>query len=139
MSFLEALKSVFLQILYQSWVPSNITPLYFLSWNIVYFGQKQPIKVQIFEIFGCSGQNLLNSLCQFSTNKLVPFQILHHFLLFITHNSPVNLKLIYIFFLIKGPHKSSNFRTFKCSGENLPNSSCHFPNQKSVFLQILPL
>ena len=31
-----------------------------------------------------------------------------------------------------------NFDTFKCSGENLPNFSCHFPNNKSVFLQILP-
>ena len=27
--------------------------------------------------------------------------------------------------------------TFKCSDENLPNSSCHFPNHQSVFLQIL--
>ena len=33
--------------------------------NIIYFGQKQPIKVQIFEIFKCSGQNLSNSSCQF--------------------------------------------------------------------------
>ena len=37
----------------------------------------------------------------------------------------------------KGSHESTNFDTFKCSGENLPNSSCHFPNHKSVFLQIL--
>ena len=28
-------------------------------------GQKQPIKMQIFEIFECSGQKLLNSSCQF--------------------------------------------------------------------------
>ena len=28
-------------------------------------------------------------------------------------------------------------KTFKCSGENLPNSSCYFPNHKSFFLQIL--
>ena len=37
----------------------------------------------------------------------------------------------------KGSHESTNFDTFKCSDENLPNSSCHFPNHKSVFLQIL--
>ena len=29
------------------------------------------------------------------------------------------------------------FYTFKCSDENLLNSSCHFSNHKSVFLQIL--
>ena len=37
----------------------------------------------------------------------------------------------------KWSHESTNFETFKCSDENLPNSSCHFPNDKSVFLQIL--
>ena len=29
------------------------------------------------------------------------------------------------------------FEIFECSGRNLPNSSCHFPNGKQVFLQIL--
>ena len=37
----------------------------------------------------------------------------------------------------KGSHENTSFDTFKCSDENLPNSSCHFPNHKSVFLQIL--
>ena len=37
----------------------------------------------------------------------------------------------------KGSHQRPNFDTFKCSGENLPNSSCLFPNHKSIFLQIL--
>ena len=36
----------------------------------------------------------------------------------------------------KGSHEA-NFDIFKCSDENLLNSSCHFPNHKSVFLQIL--
>ena len=54
-------KSVFLQTLHQYSVPSNITHLYFLNSNIIYFGQKQPIKVQIFEIFKWSGQNPSNS------------------------------------------------------------------------------
>ena len=64
---------------YQSWVPSNITSLYFLSWSIIYFGQKQPIKVQIFEIFECLGQNLLNSSCQFWTSQfLFKFSIFLH-------------------------------------------------------------
>ena len=34
-------------------------------------------------------------------------------------------------------HESINCDTFKCSDENMPNSSCHFPNHKSVFLEIL--
>ena len=37
----------------------------------------------------------------------------------------------------KVSHQSPNFGTLKCSSENLPNFSCHFPNHKSVFLQIL--
>ena len=37
----------------------------------------------------------------------------------------------------KGSHKKTNFDIFKCSDKNLLNSWCHFPNHKSVFLQIL--
>ena len=37
----------------------------------------------------------------------------------------------------KGSYQSPNFDTFKCSGENLPNSSFRFPNHKLVFIQIL--
>ena len=50
----------------------------FFSSNITYFDQKQPIKVQIFEIFKCSAKNLWNSSCQFWTDKSVPLQILYH-------------------------------------------------------------
>ena len=53
------------------------------------------------------------------------------------HNSPVNFKFIHILLLIKVSHKSPNFETFECSGKDLPNSSCHFPNGKLVFLQVL--
>ena len=65
-------KSVFLQILYHSSVPPNITPLYVLSSKFIYFGQKQPIKVYIFETFKCLSQNSLNSLCQFWNDKSIP-------------------------------------------------------------------
>ena len=54
-----------------------------------------------------------------------------------TQNSSVNFKLINFILWTKGCHQSPNFDTFKCSGENLSNSSCHFPNHNSVFLQIL--
>ena len=55
----------------------------------------------------------------------------------ITRNSSVNFQLTYFLFQTKESHESTNFDTFKCSGENLPNSSCHFPNHKLFFLQIL--
>ena len=54
-----------------------------------------------------------------------------------THNSSVNFKVIHFLLWGKGSHQSSNFDTLECSGENFPNSSCHFPSNKSVFLQIL--
>ena len=37
----------------------------------------------------------------------------------------------------KGPYQSSNFDTFEYSVKNLQNSSCHFPSNNSLFLQIL--
>ena len=47
-------KSVFLQGLHQFLVPSNITPVYFIRSNIIYFFKQEPIKVQNFEtwVFG---------------------------------------------------------------------------------------
>ena len=74
-------KSIFLQVLHQYSViniPSNIIPGYLFSSKIIYFGQRQPIKVQIFEIFECSNQNSWNSLCRFWTDKLIPLQFSHH-------------------------------------------------------------
>ena len=59
-------KSIPLQILYPSSVSWKITPLYFFSSNNIYFAQKEPIKVKMFETFESSGQNLSNCLlCQF--------------------------------------------------------------------------
>ena len=99
-------KSVYLEILHQPSVLSNITPQYFFSPKIIYFGQKEPIKVQSFD-----------------TALVKTHQISH-----------VNFETISQF---HGSHQSLNLGTFECSGESLPNSSCHFSNNKSVFLQIL--
>ena len=70
-------KSVFLQILHHSSMSWKITPLYFFSSNNIYFAQKEPIKVKIFETFECSGQNLSNSLSQFWNEKSIPLQTLY--------------------------------------------------------------
>ena len=78
----------------------------------------------------------LNSLCQFWNDKSIPVQILHHSLLS-WHITPLWILRSYVFYLDKRIHRSHNFETFKCSGENLPYSSCYFLNHKSIFLQIL--
>ena len=59
------------------------------------------------------------------------------FFIVMTYNSSVEFKLILFILWIKGSHQYPNSETFNCSGENLLYSSCHFPNHKSVFLQIL--
>ena len=71
-------KSLPLQILYHSSASWKITLLYFLAQKIIYFAQKEPIKVKIFETFNCWGQNLSNSSCQFWNHKLISLQILYH-------------------------------------------------------------
>ena len=52
------------------------------------------------------------------------------------HIYSVNFKFIHFLLWTKGSHQSPNFDPFACSSENLRNSSCHFPNHMSVFLQI---
>ena len=98
-------KSVFFWFLQQSSVPSNITPLCFLSSNFLYFCQKQPIKVKFLEIFECFGQNSLNCLCQFWTDKSIPLQISHHSSL-PWHITPLQTLSSYIFYHKWIPSKS---------------------------------
>ena len=66
-------KLISLQILYPSSVSWKITPLNAFSAKNICFAQKGPIKVETFETFECSGQNLSNSLCQFWNDKLISF------------------------------------------------------------------
>ena len=129
-------KSVFLQILHQSSVQSNITPLYFFSSNILYFGQKQLIKVQIFEIFECSDENLPNFSYHFPNHKTVFLQILHESLVSWKITPLYFFRSKVIYFARKGPIKVQILETFECSDQNSPNS-CQFWNNKLVFLQIL--
>ena len=130
-------KSVFLQILHHSSMSWKITSMYFFSSNNIYFAQKEPIKVKMFETFEWSGQNLWNSLYQFSNNKSIPLQILYP--------SSVSCKItpLYLFssnniyFAQKEPIKVNIFETFECWGQNLSNSLRQFWNDKLIPLQIL--
>ena len=70
-------KSVLLWILHHSSVRWKITSLYFFSSNNIYFAQKKPIKVKIFETSECPGQHLSNSWCQFWNGKSIPLLILY--------------------------------------------------------------
>ena len=109
----------------------------FFSSNNTYFAQKEPIKVEIFENFECSGEILLNSLCQFWNGKSIPLQILYL--------SSVSWKIIPLYFFSskniyfsqKKPNKMKIFEALKCSGQILSNSLCQFWNDKSIHLQIL--
>ena len=113
--------SIPLQILYPSSVLWKIIPLYFFSSNDIYFAQKEAIKVEIFETFKCSGQNLSNSLCQFWNDKSIRLQILYP--------SSVSWKITLLYYFIsnniyfaqKEPIKMKIFETFKCSDQNLSN------------------
>ena len=80
------------------------------------------------------------------------------FFIVMTHKSSINYKLIHFLLWMKGSHQSPNFEFFQvlwwkfaiflmsffklhsvflqCSGQNSPYS-CHFWNNKSVFLRIL--
>ena len=131
----------------------NFKVIHFLLWT------KGSHQSPNFDTFKCSGENLPNSSCHFSNHmsvfpgvlrsKFVKFlmsilkrqvnssSIFVSFFIVTTHNSSGNFKVIHFLLWTKGSHQSPNFDTFKCSGENLPNSSCHFSNLKSVFLQIL--
>ena len=130
-------KSIPLQILYPSSVSWKITPLYFFSSNNIYFAQKEPIKVKIFETFECSGQNLSNCLCQFWNDKSIPLEILY--------SSSVKWKITPLYFFSsnniylaqKEPIKVETCETFECSGQNLSNCLCQFWNDKSIPIQIL--
>ena len=114
-------KSAFLQSLHPSSMSWKITPLYFFSSKNIYFAQKEPIKVKIFETFECSGQNLSNSLCQPWNGKSIPLQILYPSsvswittpLYFFSSNN--------IYFAQKKPIKVKIFETFKCLRQNLSN------------------
>ena len=125
---------IFPSILHQSSVPSNITLLYFFSSNIVYFVQKEPLKRKSLRISSPKFVKFLMSILKRQVNSSSNFA---SFLIVMTHNSSVNFKLIHFLLWIKGSYQSPNFETFQCFGKNLQNSSCHFPNHKSVLLQVL--
>ena len=98
-------KSIPLEILYPPSVSWKITPLCFFSPSNIYFAEKEPIKIKIFETFKCSGQNTSNSSCQFWNDKSILLQILHHFS-FSWHITPLRILSSYFSYCgLKDPIK----------------------------------
>ena len=128
-------KLVFLQILHHSSVSWKITPLFFFSWNNIYFSQKEPIKVKPFEPFECSGQNVSNSSWQFWNKKPVSLYILCHSSVLWKITPLYFFSLNNIYFAQKEPIKVKLFETFECLGQYLSNSSYQFWTNKSAPLQ----
>ena len=100
----------------------------FFSSNNLYFAQKEPIKIKIFETFKCSGQNSSNSLCQLWNDKSV--------LLHCLHNSSLSWQITFLWILssyffkfgLKDPIKIPVLSAL----EQMSYSSCHFRNHKAV-------
>ena len=64
----------------------------------------------MFETFECLGQNLSNFSCQFRNEKLIPFQILHHYSM-LRHATPLQTLSSYIFYFeLKHTIKLSIYR-----------------------------
>ena len=55
------------------------------------------------------------------------------FFIFMTNSSPVNLKIVNFQLWTNESYQSHNFETFKCCGEDFPNSLSHFWKQKFSF------
>ena len=87
-----------------------------------------------FQVLGSKFVKFLMSILKRQVNSSSTFA---SFFIAMTHNFYVNFKLKHFLLWIKRSHQSPNFETFKSSGENLLYFSCHFPNHKLVFIQIL--
>ena len=101
-------------------VPSNITPLYLFSTNIIHFGQRRKLNSTFFRFSSARVK-----ICQIPHVKFeMTSQFLFKFCIILQcHDTWLlcNFKLIYFLLWTKGSHSSPNFETFKCSGENVPN------------------
>ena len=113
------------------------TPLYFFSSNNIYFAQNEPIKVKIFWDFHVLASKFIKFFMSILKRQVSSSSNFASFFIVMIYNSSVSFKLIYFLLWIKGSHWNPSFEIFKCTGENLSYSLCHFPNRKLVFFQIL--
>ena len=112
----------------------HITLLENVSSCIFYFGPKEPIKVPILILSSVLICQIPHFIFQTGNQFFFKFYMTPSVswkispLLFFRSNV--------IYFARKGPIKVQILETFECWYQNSPNS-CHFWNNKSIFLQIL--
>ena len=112
----------------------HITPLQILSSYMLYFGQKNPIKVPILTL-----SSALVKICHLPH---VIFQTTSQFFFKFCITVSWKITPLYCFssnniYFAQKEHIKMIFETFKCSGQNLSNSPCQFWKDKSIPLQIL--
>ena len=116
----------------------KITPLYFFSSNITYFGHTKLIKTHFF--FRLSSARV--KICQiphvsFKTASQPLFNFVSFFII-MTHNSSVNFKLIHFLLWTKGSHESPNFDTLKYSGlMSFSKPQVGFPSNSASLFNIM--
>ena len=99
-------KSGFIKILHHCSISRKITPLYFFSSNLIYFGQKYPIEVKFlgFSVVGWNFIKFLMSYLEpqvnFSLNSASLFSVMRD----------LNFNWIFMWFLQKEPTKEQNVR-----------------------------
>ena len=91
----------------------------------------------IFQTFECSNESSPNSSCHFWNHKVRVYSNFASLFSVMKDNSSVFFLAQTSYTLDKNSPSKWNFWTFEWLGENSPNSSCHFWNQESVFLQTL--
>ena len=99
--------------------------------------KSSPLKYSFFLDFQVLESKFLKFLMSILKRQVNSSSNFSSFFSVATHNSSVNFQLMHFLLWTKRSHESTNFDPFKCSDENLANSSCHFSNHNSVFLQIL--
>ena len=122
MSFFKA--QVSSQILHHSSVQWHISPLYFFGSSIIYFLQKEHIKVQVFRLATHQIHHVIFGIKSHVFFKLCITLQFHETWLLCTFSSKILYDLEK-----RGPLKCANFKPFDYSHDNYPNSLSFFKPQ----------
>ena len=131
-------KSIPLQVLYPFSVSWKIICLYFFSSDNIYFAEKEPIKMKIFETFRVLGSKFVKFLMPIWKRQVDSSPNFVSLFSFMKDYSSVRFLAQTIYTLLKrNPLKWTFLRLFEYSGRNLSNFLCQFGNDKTIPLQIL--
>ena len=106
------------------------------NWNIMCFGQKEPISIQFFR-FLCAlikVHSIPQAILKTARSRFI--KTLHHWSLS-WKITPLYFSAQTLYTLDKNSPSKWNFWTFEWLGENSPNSSCYILNHELLFLRTL--